>query len=247
MVLGIGVLVSGLFIFVRGVIAALTGPRARAALANLVWGLAWALDNLLRSFGRLLAMPFRGTVARHLGRILSPFSALYERTAPMGALVGVVLAVIVTFGLSLRPDGSAPFLVAYDDSDLSCLALNIYHEARGEPESGKLAVGHVVLNRARDRRFPDRVCDVVRQGGEEVRHGCQFSWWCDGRSDRPNNAVAWQESLDYAGEILDGKTKDPTGGALWYHADYVEPPWSKVLTSGPQIGRHVFYFDRNGV
>ena len=68
---------------------------------------------------------------------------------------------------------------------LRCMALNIYHEARGEPIEGKIAVGHVVLNRAASRRFPGQICAVVKQGGENRRYRCQFSWWCDGRSDRP--------------------------------------------------------------
>ncbi len=53
---------------------------------------------------------------------------------------------------------------------VECLALNIYHEARGEPEAGRLAVGHVVVNRALDGRFPKDVCQVVRQGGEKRRN-----------------------------------------------------------------------------
>ena len=60
-------------------------------------------------------------------------------------------------------------------SDLDCLALNIYFEARGEPLQGKLAVGHVVINRVGDEKFPANVCQVVLQGGEAVRYRCQFS------------------------------------------------------------------------
>jgi len=66
---------------------------------------------------------------------------------------------------------------------LRCMALNIYFEARGEPFLGKIAVGHVVLNRIAHSRYPSNACDVIRQGGERRRHRCQFSWWCDGRSD----------------------------------------------------------------
>ena len=52
-----------------------------------------------------------------------------------------------------------------------CLALNIYHEARGEPPEGQLGVGWVVLNRVDDPRFPDSVCGVVLEGGEQ-RNRC---------------------------------------------------------------------------
>ena len=62
------------------------------------------------------------------------------------------------------------------DAALQCLALNVYWEARSEPMQGQLAVAAVTLNRVNDPRFPDDICDVVRQGGEVRKHRCQFSW-----------------------------------------------------------------------
>lgn len=127
--------------------------------------------------------------------------------------------------------------------DLHCLAQNIYFEARGEPMVGKVAVGHVVLNRAADRRWPRRVCSVIKQGGYKKRHRCQFSWWCDGRSDQPVNRVAWKESLHVAKMIKMGVANDPTNGALWYHAVSVMPAWAKKLDRYARIGQHIFYTD----
>lgn len=150
--------------------------------------------------------------------------------AAMGVLAGTPAA-------SGQGLGAAGVLVP----DVECLALNIYHEARGEPVAGKVAVGHVVLNRVQDKRFPNQACAVVRQGGEKRLNHCQFSWWCDGRSDQPRDAEAWAQALDIAKQVYDGKTVDPTGGALWYHADYVSPSWGKTLPRGPKIGRHIFY------
>lgn len=129
------------------------------------------------------------------------------------------------------------------ERDVYCLAQNIYHEARGEPMAGKLAVGHVVLNRMADRRFPKLACSVIKQGGEKRRYRCQFSWWCDGRSDRARNQVAWQESMVIAFLIRAGVTADPTGGALWYHANYVRPFWSNEMRLNVRIGKHIFYTD----
>lgn len=127
------------------------------------------------------------------------------------------------------------------EREIECLALNIYFEARGESKDGRLAVGHVVMNRVADPRFPSSVCEVVRQGGEAALHRCQFSWWCDGRSDRPTDIAAWDASKALARKIYWGLSEDPTGGALWYHADYVNPYWRKVFAVGPTIGRHIFY------
>jgi len=127
-----------------------------------------------------------------------------------------------------------------DAQEIGCLALTIYHEARGESERGKLAVGHVVMNRAHSLLFPTSVCDVVRQGGQQ-HHRCQFSWWCDGNSDRPKDRSALQESLWLAERIYYGCTRDPTAGALWYHSTTVTPSWSKSFGPGKRIDRHVFY------
>lgn len=133
---------------------------------------------------------------------------------------------------------------AAHESEIHCLALNIYFEARGESDTGQRAVGHVVMNRAAHPRFPSSVCAVVRQGGEKRRHRCQFSWWCDGRSDHPSDQAAWQESLRLAEAIYAGELPDITGGAMWYHADYVSPYWSKILLKGDQIGQHIFYLEQ---
>ncbi len=127
------------------------------------------------------------------------------------------------------------------DSEVYCLALNIYFEARNESEEGKRAVGHVVMNRVAHPRFPKSVCKVVRQGGEIRRNRCQFSWWCDGRSDRPRNREAWSESVHLAYQVYVGHSVDPTRGALWYHADYVKPSWGKVFKPVRKIGQHIFY------
>jgi spore germination cell wall hydrolase CwlJ-like protein len=129
------------------------------------------------------------------------------------------------------------------DAEVHCLALNIYFEARSEPESGQRAVGHVVMNRVAHSGYPDSVCEVVQQGGEERLHRCQFSWWCDGQSDRPVNREAWNEARRLAREIYSGISKDTTDGALWYHATYVKPYWSELLLKGNKIGQHIFYLE----
>ncbi len=118
-----------------------------------------------------------------------------------------------------------------------CVALAMYWEARGEGRKGMLAVGSVILNRVDDHRFPDSACDVVYQGGETPP--CQFSWWCDGRSDRPTDAALWATSLDLAGEIMTADLRDPTYGALFFHNKSIKAPWRRTRTA--EIGNHVFY------
>lgn len=125
--------------------------------------------------------------------------------------------------------------------ELTCLAQNIYFEARSEPDAGKLAVAHVVMNRVASRYFPESVCGVVRDGTDEVLHKCQFSWYCDGKEDVVTDEQSWSESMHLASQVYWGRAKDNSGGALWYHADYVKPFWRKAFLRGPKIGRHIFY------
>ena len=107
-----------------------------------------------------------------------------------------VMVLVFLFVLLL----SAPAQGYDENGDRFCLAQNIYFEAGNQPFSGKLAVANVTLNRVSDTQFPDTVCDVVYQTkkykpswrtGELIpeRGQCQFSWFCDGRSDDPQDSV----------------------------------------------------------
>jgi N-acetylmuramoyl-L-alanine amidase len=157
------------------------------------------------------------------------------------SLVGRVTRVISLFAMFASVDlAISTYAQASDKQEITCLALTIYHEARGESDRGKLAVGYVVLNRTHSTLFPGGVCDVVRQGGQR-RHRCQFSWWCDGRSDQAKEQDALRESLKLAEEIYYGCRTDPTNGSLWYHSTAVKPSWSKSFGPGKRIDRHVFY------
>lgn len=123
---------------------------------------------------------------------------------------------------------------------LRCLALAVYFEAGSEPQAGKEAVAHVVLNRAQHAGFPGGVCGVVQQGGEQ--RPCQFGWYCDGRSDRPTSSRMWESAQEVAREVLAGRVDDPTGGALYFTpARATRPTWTKRLTQIARIGGHVFY------
>lgn len=163
-----------------------------------------------------------------------------------GALVGglvrisALLAIFVSAEFSISTYSRASDDRARDNQEIACLGLTIYHEARGESERGKLAVGYVVLNRTHSVLFPGSVCGVVQQGGQQ-HYRCQFTWWCDGRSDQPKDQDAMRESLKLAEEIYYGCTPDPTSGALWYHSTAVKPSWSGSFGPGKRIDRHVFY------
>ena len=135
------------------------------------------------------------------------------------------------------------------ETALMCMAFNIYHEANNQSMLGQIAVGQVVINRVEDSRFPDTVCEVVKQAvtykgtDKPVLHKCQFSWYCDGKKDEPNyDSKAWSKALKYAVVVLGGDiTLDFTDGATHYHATYVRPAWAKTKTRTTRIDRHIFY------
>ena len=128
---------------------------------------------------------------------------------------------------------------------LLCLALNIYHESRGEPLAGQIATANVVMNRVESPRYPNDICSVVKQGhywkGNPVRDRCSFSWWCDGKSDTPEDIDAWRQSVSLAFRVQNDVIPDITEGATHYHAIYVSPYWADHYISVAQIGQHIFY------
>ena len=131
---------------------------------------------------------------------------------------------------------------------LVCLALNIYHEAKNQSFVGQMAVAQVVMNRVQDSRFPHTVCEVVKQGPTyswkkdfPVRNKCQFSWYCDGKSDKVRNKDAWQTATLIAKGVLSGNLDDFVEGATHYHATYVNPSWASSKTYVTRIDDHKFY------
>ena len=134
------------------------------------------------------------------------------------------------------------------NQDLHCLALNIYHEARSESLAGQYAVADVVLNRVESRDYPNTICGVVYQAkmweGHPVRDKCQFSWYCDGKSDTPQETDAWYRSLMIAVNIVhQNKFRGLTEGATHYHTNYVNPKWNKSMDFIGRIGDHLFYLE----
>lgn len=130
----------------------------------------------------------------------------------------------------------------FDLKEIRCLALNIYFEARSSNLADKAATADVVMNRTRDRRYPSTVCAVVFQGIKPGRKDCQFSWNCDGKSDKPLDKDSWNEAKAIAYEMyVYEKYRGITEGATHYHATYVKPYWAKSKQMVGRIGAHVYY------
>ena len=127
--------------------------------------------------------------------------------------------------------------------DIECLALNIYHEARGEPIAGQYAVAEVTLNRTHSLEFPASVCQVVYQKHwnpyrKEIVYA--FSW--TGQTATTNlNSAAWRQAREIARAVLTQDRRPTLQGALYYHSIDVKPEWSHRHKRLAIIGRHIFY------
>ena len=117
----------------------------------------------------------------------------------------------------------------------NCIAVAVYHEARGESLEGQMAVAKVIMNRAASGKYPTSWCGVVKQPWQFsfVRHG-QFPY-VDQGSD------AWRKALGVTRLAVANAVQSVPTECLWYHADYVAPSWGRSLTRVNKIGAHIFY------
>tara|TARA_B100001113_G_C21098646_1_gene617716 strand:- start:1325 stop:1927 length:603 start_codon:yes stop_codon:yes gene_type:complete len=142
------------------------------------------------------------------------------------------------------------------NNEITCLAKNMYFEARSEGIAGVVATTQVVYNRVDSEEYPNTICEVIEQAKisqwwlkekgviKPIKNKCQFSWFCDGYSDEPKDDKTYSELFELAEEFVNGDHKnmiDITGGALWYHADYVHPRWANSKEVTAKVGRHIFY------
>jgi spore germination cell wall hydrolase CwlJ-like protein len=140
---------------------------------------------------------------------------------------------------------------AEDRKAIACLAKNIYWEAGGESVRGKAAVAQVTVNRAEDGRFASDICGVVYERDRvkvrgKTRTICQFSWTCmKVKNKTPKNNDAWDSAVEVAQKfVLDGTSLPELEEALFYHAAYVRPRWTRSMVRIERIGSHIFYRER---
>jgi len=166
------------------------------------------------------------------------------------SIVGISLVGLIAYQginyklqqLKTADAGISPVTAEVRDKQLDCLAKNIYHEAKGEPFEGKVAVAQVTLNRAASGQFPSDICKVVYQKNviyEKVL--CQFSWYCDQATvAKPKNTAAYKECQIVARQVLLEEFRLPSlNKALYFHATHINPGWKKEKVA--TIGGHVFY------
>lgn len=139
-----------------------------------------------------------------------------------------VLAICLVFG-SLSSVTAHVGAKSYDSTQINCIARNAYHEARGEGEKGMLGTIFVVLNRTKDSRFPSTPCKVIAQKN-------QFVWY--GRGKTIKEPKEYDKAKQLVHEVLGGKHKDVTCGAIYFNAHHKSPKNSKFTV---RIGNHSFF------
>ena len=167
---------------------------------------------------------------------------------PLLFVASIILAITIISVTSTDAASQRPMIVKYHQlipearNQATCLAENIYFEAAHEPKEGQLAVAMVTLNRVASSDFPSTICEVVHQRTATV---CQFSWLCNlsftSRRASIKNTKLYDDIRELAVYSMMNyeSINDMTNGALFYHADYVNPGWKLNMTK--KIGTHIFY------
>lgn len=123
------------------------------------------------------------------------------------------------------------------DEQSNCIAVAVYHEARGESLEGQLAVARVIMNRAASGKYPPSWCATVKQPW-------QFSFVNPRSGQFPytnTNCDAWRKAVAITKLATSEVVPTLATDVLWYHADYVAPSWGRRLSRVDKIGTHIFY------
>lgn len=157
---------------------------------------------------------------------------------PVFLLTGLVLVgTAISFGIMSSMEKEV------DHRQLTCLALNIYHEARGEPKAGQYAVAEVTLNRVASSRYPNTICEVVYEKNWDRirgRYVGAFSW-TEFDVKPALKKKEWHRAIEVAEAVYYQRQEPKLDGALFYHAQSIKPSWARKKTPVARIGRHIFY------
>jgi N-acetylmuramoyl-L-alanine amidase len=202
-------------------------------------------DMYRRPSHREFPSPFAWVVAQRWYRVRVFWYTLDKEPLAFALVIGLI---VTMFGFALQAifahhDDKRNLARVEDRRNLTCLAQNVYYEARGEPTAGQLAVAHVTMNRKASGRFSSSVCGVVyekRWDPIRNRYVGAFSWTEFDALPMPTGEE-WQRAWRVAEAVYYGRETRSLEGALFYHATYIEPAWAKQKRQVARIGNHVFY------
>lgn len=150
------------------------------------------------------------------------------------AVITVACLLITTSDSQVIASTKPVSLTLKQVKEIECIAHAVYHEARGEPYEGQLAVAYVVVNRKLDKEFSSNACQVVYQKA-------QFT---DILLTKPNTkSTSWRRAIEIATEAYFQLEDDPTNGSRFFYApDKINTPrWAYNQVGAVRIGAHRFF------
>ena len=139
-----------------------------------------------------------------------------------------------------------PDIVNVELTEISCLAEAVYFEARSESIVGQIAVAQVVMNRFDLAMGTSTICSIVKQAkldkdGKPLKHMCQFSYYCDGKSETIRNMEAYHQASVVAAMVIAGVGIEDLRDAVYYVGVGSSPSWLKHMVFVKRVGNHLFY------
>jgi hypothetical protein len=211
--------------------------------AGSAWVIAAAMLFSVGASGQALAQQVNNLpVVQAVVKTTSDAAAIVAPAAVPTASVASVAADVAKEASILQRNGW-PLYALVDkyaagdplNDEANCIAIAVYHEARGETLEGQLAVAKVIMNRAASGKYPTSWCGVVKQPA-------QFSFVRHGRFPSVDEASSsWRKALGVTRLAVANAVQSVPADCLWYHADYVAPSWGRRLTRVEKIGAHIFY------
>jgi hypothetical protein len=202
---------------------------------------------MLSKIRSLLSAVSSWPFARRLGRwrreFLNYWFTVEKGNLAFFALLGLSVALLAAMVYFVYIDHLRTRWQQQRHANLACLARNVYHEARGEPFAGQIAVAEVTLNRVASRRFPATVCEVVYEKRFDSRRNRlvgAFSWTELDALAKPSG-LGWWRAQRAAEAVYDRQQEVSVPDALFYHAVRIEPAWASEKKRVARIGQHIFY------
>ncbi len=180
-----------------------------------------AVQKKLKQYGY-----YDGSITGYFGQ--QTYNAVVYFQRKNGLTVDGVVGPATAAALGITLSGGSVSVGSFNESEVYLLAQLINGEARGEPYTGQVAVGAVVLNRVKSPSFPNTISGVIYQTGA-----------FDAVSDGQMYLTPGQDSIRAARDAMNGW--DPTGGALYYYNPATATSgwiWTRQITLS--IGRHNF-------
>ena len=147
------------------------------------------------------------------------------------AVLALSLSLAATLQAETNPKQSQ--VQKLSKSQIECLSINAYMEARNQGVKGMQAVTWVVLNRTKHPSYPSTPCAVIAQPK-------QFSWYGN-KPIQVKEKDAYTQAERVVEGVLSGKLKDNTNASTHFHSTRIKPIWASRLSYTTTIGSHCFY------